>query len=308
MVENNRKRLIITGATGFIGQQLYKKLENEYEILVFTRNIKKAKEILGESINSIYWDGNSINNITQYIDGVFAIINLAGENIGNRKWTKRQKDNILNSRIRPGNVLSEVIKRVKNKPEVFIQPSAVGYYGFNAGKENDEMTLIKARGFLAEVARKWENSVNIVNSDTRFIIIRLGIVLGKGGGLLKKTLIPFKLFLGGYPGNGKQWISWVHIIDVVSAILFLLKNSRASGIYNLTAPNPVQYKFLAKNIALKTKRPSWLSIPKIILLLFYGQRAKELLLANIRVYPKRLIAGQYQFLFNNIEEALDNIL
>ncbi len=308
MGESNRKKLIITGATGFIGQQLSKELENEYEIIVFTRNIDKAKKILGENINFVYWDASSADDVIKHVDGAFAIINLAGENIGTRKWTGKNKVKILNSRISAGNVLSEAVKRTKNKPEVFIQPSAIGYYGFRAGDEYDEMSSVKAEGFLAEVARKWENSVNIVDSGTRFIIIRLGIVLGKDGGLLKKILIPFNLFLGGYPGNGEQWISWVHITDVVRAISFLLKNNKASGIYNLTAPCPVQYKTLAENIGLLVKRPSWLKIPKAFLILFFGQRAKELLLANIRVSPKRLIAGQFKFTYNNIREALDNIL
>ncbi|UCH13187.1 MAG: TIGR01777 family oxidoreductase [Bacteroidales bacterium] len=308
MGENNRKRLIITGATGFIGQHLYKKLKNEYEIIVFTRNIKNARKILGEDINSVYWDTSLADTIIKHVDGAFAVINLAGKNIGNRKWTGKNKANILSSRIRAGNVLSEAIKKAKNKPEVFIQASAIGYYGFNTGDEYDEMTSLEAGGFLAEVARKWESSVNIVNSGTRFIIIRLGIVLGKNGGLLDRILFPFKFFLGGYPGCGKQWVSWVHITDVVSAISFLLKNNKASGIYNITAPGPVQYKTLAKNIGLLIKRPSWMKIPKAILILFFGQRAKELLLSNIRVYPKRLIAGQFKFTYNNIREALDSIL
>jgi len=308
MGKNNSKRLVITGATGFIGQHLYKKLEYDYEIIIFTRNIKNAKKILGENVRAIYWDGNSVDCITQYIEGAHAIINLTGENIGSGRWTKKQKAIILNSRIRAGDALSSAIKRTRNKPKVFIQASAIGYYGLNAGKGYDEMTPIKAKGFLAEVTRKWEMTVNTVNSDIRFIIIRLGNVLGKKGGILGRILVPFKLFLGGYPGSGDKWISWIHIIDAVNAISFLLKNSKSSGIYNLTAPNPVKYKDLAKNIGKLIRRPSWLSFPEIVLILFFGQRARELLLADSRVYPRRLIAEQFKFSYNNIEEALYNIL
>jgi uncharacterized protein (TIGR01777 family) len=308
MAGNKRKRLIITGATGFIGQHLYKKLEYDYEIIIFTRNIENAMKILGENVKAVYWDGNSIDYIAQYIEGTYAIINLAGEYIGAGRWTKKQKDIILNSRVKTGNALSKAIKKVTNKPEVFIQASAIGYYGLNAGKGYDEITPVEAKGFLAEVTRKWEKAVNIVNSDIRFIIIRLGNVLGKDGGILKKILVPFKLFIGGYPGKGEKWFSWIHITDAVNAISFLLKNNKSLGIYNLTAPNPVKYKDLAYDIGKMIKRPSWWSFPEFVLILFFGQRARELLLADIRVYPKRLITEQFKFTYRNIEEALHDIL
>ncbi len=305
---NNRKRLIITGATGFIGKHLYKKLEYDYDIIVFTRNTENAKKILGENVKAVYWDGNSVDNIIQYIEAALVVINLTGENIGVGRWTKKQKDIIMNSRISAGNALCSAIKKVMNKPEVFIQASAIGYYGLDAGKGYDEKTSIMAKGFLAEVTRKWEKSVNTVNSDIRLIIIRLGNVIGKNGGVIRKILIPFKFFMGGYPGNGERWISWIHITDAVNAILFLLKNTKSSGIYNLTAPNPVKYKDLAKNIGKMIRRPSWLSIPEFLLILFFGQRARELLLADTRVYPKRLITEQFKFTYKSIEEALHDIL
>jgi uncharacterized protein (TIGR01777 family) len=308
MGDNNRKRLIITGATGFIGQHLYNNLKYDYETIIFTGNIKNARKILGENVKAFCWDGNSVDHIIQYIEGAHAIINLAGENIGTGRWTKRKKDIILNSRIRAGSALSRAIKKTRNKPEVFIQASATGYYGLNAGKGYDEMTDIKAEGFLAEVTRNWEKAVNTVNSDIRFIIIRLGNVLGKDGGILGKILISFKFFMGGYPGKGEKWFSWIHITDAVNAISFLLKNNKSTGIYNLTSPNPVKYKDLAKNIGKLIKRPSWLSFPEFVLILFLGQRARELLLSDIRVYPKRLTAENFKFSYKNIEEALYNIL
>ncbi len=124
----------------------------------------------------------------------------------------------------------------------------------------------------------------------------------------EKILIPFRFFLGGYPGKGENWFSWIHIADAVNAISFLLKNNQSSGIYNLTAPNPVKHKDLANKIGKMIKRPSWLSIPDFFLILFFGQRARELLLADARIYPNRLIAEKFEFTYKNIEEALDNIL
>ncbi len=308
MGANNREKIIITGATGFIGQHLYSKLEYDYEIIVFTRNIENAKKLLGENVKAVYWDGTSADNITQYVEGIHAVINLAGENVGAGRWTKKKKNIILNSRKAAGNALNNAIKKVMNKPEVFIQASAVGYYGTNAGKGYDEKTSIKAKGFLAEVTRNWEKAVYNLNSDIRIIVIRLGNVLGKEGGVLKKILIPFKFFLGGYPGKGENWFSWIHITDAVNAISFLLKNNQSSGIYNLTAPYPVKYKDMAKKIGKIIKRPSWLSFPDFFLILFFGQRARELLLTDTRVYPERLTAENFKFTYKSIEEALHDIL
>ena len=293
MKSGNRKKIIITGATGFIGKQLVASLKDQYDIVIFTQNIENAKKILGNSITAVYCDQTSENDINSNVEGAYGIINLAGENIGSRRWTKKQKAKILDSRIRIGIILIEAIINADKKPEVFIQASAIGYYGY---------------GFLADVTRQWEKSTDTINSGIRHIILRLGIVLGKDGGILKRILLPFKYFLGGYPGKGQQWISWIHINDVVDVISFILENSHLSGVYNLTAPNPVQNKYLIKVIGKIIKRPSWLSIPAIILILFFGQRAKELLLESTRIYPKRLLADGYKFSYSTIDKALKDLI
>lgn len=308
VVEENRKRIIITGATGFIGKELVTQLKDHYDILILSRNTEKAKKIFFDDIEIVYWDGTSTGQIIRYLDKSFGIINLAGENIGNRRWTKKQKELIINSRSEIGTALCAAIQKTNDKPEVFIQASAIGYYGYTGENIIDEMTSVNPDGFLAEVSRQWEESTNKINSGIRHIIIRMGIVLGKDGGILKKIILPFRLFLGGYPGDGNQWISWIHIKDVVNAILFILENRHLSGIYNLTSPNPVQYKYLTKVIGKTIKRPSWISVPKIILMLFFGQRAKELLFGSIKIYPKHLIIDGYKFSYDTIDNALKNIL
>jgi uncharacterized protein (TIGR01777 family) len=302
------KKLIITGATGLIGRHLCSKLQNDYSILILTRNIKSAEKILGSNLQAIYWNGKSDSNISAYIEGAYGIINLAGENIGNGRWTKRKKERILNSRVETTSALSNAIKKAGKKPSVFIQASATGYYGFDTEITYDETASVNADGFLAEVARKWEMAAADINSYTRFIIVRFGLVLGRDADIIKKMTVPFRFFLGGYPGNGKQWISWVHIDDLANATSYLLENKKSAGIYNLTAPNPVQYFSLAKNIGKLTGRPSWLPLPAIALRLLYGEKAKELLLAGIRAYPKRLINEHFRFKYVNIYQALKNIL
>jgi uncharacterized protein (TIGR01777 family) len=307
-MKENRKKIIITGATGFIGKVLVESLIDHYEIIVFSRDIEKAKKIFYDNIVIVYWDGTSSEQIIKYLDKSFGVINLAGENIGNRRWTKKQRKHIINSRVGIGAALSSAILKTNNKPEVLIQASAIGYYGYKGENIPDEMTAVYPVGFLAQVTRQWEESTNKINSGIRYVILRMGIVLGKDGGILKRILLPFRLFLGGYPGNGKQWISWIHIKDVVNAILFILEDKHLSGIYNLTSPNPVQYKYLAKSIGKTIKKPSWISIPKIFLILFFGQRAKELLFGSIWVYPKRLITDGYKFSYETIDKALKEIL
>jgi uncharacterized protein (TIGR01777 family) len=302
------KKLIITGATGLIGRHLYIKLQNDYNILILTRNIKSAEKILGSNLQAIYWDGKPASNISAYIEGAYGIINLAGENIGNGRWTKRKKERILKSRVETTSALSNAIKKTGKKPGVFIQASATSYYGFDTEITYDETASVNADGFLAEVARKWEMAAVDISSYTRFVIVRFGLVLGRDADIIKKMIMPFRFFLGGYPGNGKQWISWIHIDDLANAISYLLENKKSAGIYNLTAPNPVQYFSLAKNIGNLTGRPSWLPLPAIALRLLYGEKAKELLLTGIRAYPKRLTDEHFGFKYVNINQALKNIL
>jgi uncharacterized protein (TIGR01777 family) len=293
MTKTGRKKIIITGATGFIGKELVRLLTIHYRIVIITRNIDNAKRIFGDNVNITYCDQNSEYEIIRNIEGAHGIINLAGENVGYKRWTKRQKVKIINSRISIGNKLTRAIEKANKKPEVFIQASAIGYYGIRDENTIDEVANISRDGFLAEVAKAWEKSTVDIASGVRYIIIRLGIVLGKEGGILKNILLPFRYFLGGYPGKGMQWISWIHINDMVKAVLFILKNSQLSGVYNLTAPEPVQFKYLAKAIGRILKRPVWISVPKIILIILFGQRARELFLGSTLVYPERLLADNF---------------
>jgi uncharacterized protein len=323
-------RIIITGATGLIGKSLCKQLKSNYEIVAFSRNPEKAQSSLGPDITIAQWDGCSCGQWTHYIEGAFAVINLAGENIAAKRWTPEKKQQILESRLNAAKTIVEAIKSTQQKPTILIQASAVGFYGmshqssmpppawmreklasgesFSFNFEFSTESSTKGNGFLADVCEQWEQQAKSVESlGVRCVIIRTGIVLSKDGGALPGIVKPFKLFLGGFAGTGKQFVSWITIDDEVSAIRFLLENNELSGPFNLTAPNTITMKYFCKTIGKILKRPCWFRIPAIALRIVFGKMADETMLADQRVIPARLIKAGFKFAYPNIAEALENI-
>lgn len=302
-------KIIIFGGTGFIGRELVKSfLLDNFEVFVVSRNLQKAQDIFGVKVNVIQWDTISRSVFNEYFTGQYAIINLAGENIGAKLWTKKQKIKILDSRVSITNLISEIINRCVDKPSAFIQVSATGYYGNSEEYEFDESSP-KGEGFLADVCGQWENAINITEAkNTRTLILRTGVVLDKGEGLISKMKIAFRLFLGGHFGNGKQWMSWIHIEDEVNAIKFLMANSQANGIYNLTAPKPERMRKFCKIFGAIQFRLSWFHIPVILLNLLPGKMGDELFLLSQKVIPVRLLEAGFEFRFKKLEDALRDIL
>lgn len=302
-------RVIITGATGFIGKALVKELiEAGYEIVVLSRNPDRGKELFGKGITVARWDGKSATGWGIYADGAYAIINLAGENIGTGRWTQEKKESILESRLNAGKAVVEAVKLTQKKPEVVIQASAIGYYGSRLDEIVDE-TSSPGKGFLPDVAQRWEASTEEVESSgVRRIIIRTGIVLGKEGGAFPRLLLPFRLFAGGPLGSGNQWFSWIHLQDEVRAIRFLMEKKGLQGVFNLTSPGHLKQKEFSKILGKVMKRPSWLPVSGLMLRLLMGEMAEELLLTGQRVAPKRLLEGGFTFLFSEAELAIQEIL
>ena len=232
-------RVVITGATGFIGKALCREIQEDYEVIALSRNTAKAKIVLGDSARPVRWDGRTCEGWGDCVDGAFGIINLAGENIASGRWNKVKKERIANSRLAASRAILSAIKKAKKKPEVVIHASAVGYYG-NRGDEILDEDSEGGEGFLAQVCRSNEAlAKEIEDIGVRCGIIRTGIVLGAGGGVLNKSLPPFKFYLGGCYGHAKAWFPWISLKDEVSAIRFLLENSKTNGVYNLTSPSPV---------------------------------------------------------------------
>lgn len=296
-------RAIIAGGTGFIGQALVAELkERDWEIVVLSRNPGKVQTAFGAGVIGMPWD----NGWSHMLGPETVVVNLAGENIAGR-WTSRKKKRILESRVMAGKYIVRAVKESGSLPGTLIQASAVGYYGPCGNTPVDEYAS-SGTGYLAEVCRQWEASTAVLETlGTRRCIVRTGMVLGNGGAF-DRILLPFKLFVGGAPGSGFQGVSWIHLADQVKAILFLMENSSASGPYNLTAPNPVNFSKFAHVLGDILNRPHKMPVPPSGLRLLYGEMADEVLLSGQLALPKRLQKAGYEFQFSDLAEALRDLL
>jgi len=303
-------KIAITGATGFIGAKLVSKLAIEHQIVIFTRNIEKARSTFNASLLSnlefVSYTPKQAGEWQKKIDGCDAVVNLAGAPIAER-WTTDYKREILESRQLGTRMIVEAISQGENKPKVLINASAIGYYGTS---ETETYTEISPAGsdFLAEVCQSWENEAQKVTSEgVRLVIFRLGIVLGNGGALAK-MIPPFKIFAGGPIGSGKQWFSWVHIDDVVSMIENALMSDHIEGTFNATAPYPVTMNQLCETLGSVLKRPSWLPVPSIALELLLGDGAKVVLEGQKVLPQKTQEVMNYDFQYSNLKSALEDIV
>ena len=302
-------RIIITGATGFIGRALCRHMvEHGYEVIALTRNLPKAQGLLGEQVKSVKWDGQSAQGWASLADGAGAIVNLAGENIGSRRWTQAGKRAILQSRLNAGRAVVEAVALSTVKPKVVVQASGIGYYGPHGNEALNEASPC-GEDFLSDVACQWENSTKPVETiGVRRVVIRTGGVLEREGGMLPRLLLPFHLFVGGSLGGGRTWFSWIHRDDEVAAIRFLIEKEDAQGVFNLTAPEPLIMRDFYHLLGHTIRRPSWLSVPGFILRLLLGEMAEALLLSGQRVLPKRLQESGFEFKYPTAETALRAIL
>jgi uncharacterized protein (TIGR01777 family) len=299
-------KIAIAGATGFVGSRLVAALTAQgHEILILTRSPQKAKqlfpqaEILGYTpLKSGEWQ--------QSISGCDAVVNLVGEPIADKRWTPTQKQEILDSRQIPTQNIVAAINQSTVKPKVLVNASAIGYYGTSETAQFDE-TSPPGQDYLAEVCKAWETSAQGVSSDTRLVILRFGIVLAEGGGVLGKMLPVFQTFMGGAIGSGNQWVSWIHREDLVQLIITAIDNDKMQGIYNATAPNPVTMQQLAQGLGEVIHRPSWLPVPSFVLETMLGEGAK-IVLEGQQVLPQRTIAEGFTFQYPELKFALKSIL
>lgn len=290
-----------------IGRELCKELSvRGDELTIFSTNVEKAKAILPFAKEVVKWNKFD-KDYSSFLEGKDAVIHLAGASVAGKRWTPSYKKEIYDSRINTTRNLVASIDKCKRKPEVFISASAIGFYG---EREDNILTETSSVGkdFLSNVCADWEKtSEQVEKLDVRRIIIRTGIVLSTDDGALKKMLLPFKLFIGGSLGNGKQWFSWIHLADIISLYLFLLDNKTQKGIFNAVSPQPVQMKTFAKILGKVLHKPSLFSVPKFILKLVMGESASAILTSQ-KVKPEALLQAGFKFKFEDLELALKDLL
>ena len=300
----HKKRLLITGGAGFIGSRLVRvMIAQAYDVVVLTRNPEKTEVHFNYSVKAI----KHLDQLKD--DDVFdVVINLAGQGITDRRWTQGIKDQLRESRIVTTRNLMRYLSVVKKKPECFISGSAIGYYGDQGNAIIDE-EVSGGKSFSSKLCLDWEDEAKQAEiSGIRTCYLRTGIVLGKNGGALAKMLPAFRLGLGGPMGNGQQWMSWIHIDDLIGIILHVINNKDIEGPVNGTAPSPVTNKIFSSTLARVLKRPAFLTMPAFVLKLMLGEMAQELLLSGQRVVPDKILTAGYSFKHAELEDALREVI
>jgi len=300
--------ILIAGATGFIGNALVKQLLTRGDqVVALVRDPVSARRRLPAGVRIARWDGSTAGDWTRYVGEADAVFNLSGEPIAAKRWTEQQKREILRSRILPTRALVQAMAAGKKRPSVFVNASAVGFYGFSEQPPATEETP-SGDGFLAETCALWEQEALAARSaGVRVVLPRIGIVLGDDGGALQKMLLPFRFFVGGAIGSGVQWFPWVHRDDVIGALLFALDSPALSGPVNCVAPESVRMNEFCRTLAHVLKRPSWLRVPAFVLRVLMVEMA-GMILGGRRVLPVRLTGTGYNFTYPRLERALRSIL
>jgi hypothetical protein len=304
-------KVAVTGATGFVGSHLVEQLHQDgHRILVLARNTEKAKRLFPSqtfpNLDIEAYTPLESGSWQQSLSGCDGVVNLAGQPIGEERWTPQIKQAILDSRQIGTRKLVEAIAQANPRPPVLVSASAVGFYGTSETAQFDE-TSLAGNDFLAHVCQAWEAEAQLVKEyGVRLAIVRIGVVLAMGGAITK-MLTPFRLFAGGPIGSGQQWFSWIHRDDLVNLILYALQNSNVEGVLNGTAPNPVRMNELCQSLGQVLQRPSWLPVPNFALDLLLGEGAK-VVLEGQQVLPKRTLAIGFTYQYPTVTQALRQFL
>jgi uncharacterized protein (TIGR01777 family) len=295
-------RILMTGASGLIGTALVPSLTSSgHEVTRLVRGQPKPGE------KAVHWDPLAGNIDVSAIEGIEAVVHLAGENIAER-WTAAKKASIRDSRVKGTQLLCETLTRLSSPPKVLVSASAIGYYG-DRGEETLTDDSPPGRGFLSEVCRAWEAATEPARQHgLRVVQLRLGIVLSTAGGALAKMLPPFRLGLGGILGSGRQYMSWIALDDVAGVFEHVILSDGLQGPTNAVAPRAVTNQEFTKTLGQVLGRPTVMPLPAFAARLMFGEMADELLLASARVQPTKLLASGYQFRYTELAEALRHLL
>ncbi len=295
--------ILVTGATGFIGSRVCDSLiEKGEEVVVVSRNPARAQTSLS-AVKDVYgWNAETDFIPSEATSDIRAVVHLAGETIAGR-WNEKKKQRIRDSRILSTRCLVESLRNAQNRAAVLVCASAIGYYGESGDAQFTE-TSPPGTDFLANVCQEWEAEAQKATAlGIRVVMVRIGLVLGVGGGLLKQVLPPFKMGVGGKLGSGNQWMSWVQVDDVVGIIMHALENTELSGPLNATAPTPVRNTEFTKTLGSVIARPTLFPVPLVVLKGMMGEFADFIMLSQ-RVIPEKTEQSGYQFQYRTLEPAL----
>lgn len=300
--------IILAGASGFVGHELIRALQIDHHITALSRKKTNSPGDVSRNVTHCTWDELPELNANDYD----AVINLCGYNIASSRWSDRVKKNLIDSRVNTSEALIAWIIKQQARPH-FLCANAVGIYGLqdngdtSAVDEDTPIDVTSPRDFLSEIGIRWQEALKpAADYGMQVTTLRFGVVLKKGGGMLKKLIPSFYVGLGSIVGDGKQCISWVHMDDVVGAILFLLNKPELTDAFNITSPNPVSQAEFAQALAASMHRPLLFKIPAFFIRTLFGEMGECLLLKGQRVQPKRLIEAGYQFCHPQLADALQH--
>jgi uncharacterized protein (TIGR01777 family) len=302
-------RIVVAGGTGFLGQPLVSQLaERGDEVVVLTRRPDPSRA--GMRVREVAWqpDGSADRSWAATIDGADAVVNLAGAGIADKRWTAARKRLLLDSRVLPTRSLAAAVRAATAPPGVFVQGSAVGFYGASLSNRICDESASPGDDFLGRTCVAWEAEAQpVATMGVRLAVVRTGIALAGDGGALAKMRLPFLLFVGGPVASGRQYFSWVHRDDWIAFIAWILDTRPASGPLNATAPNPVTNAELSNALGRALHRPSWLPVPGFALRIAVGELADDGLILGQRVIPTRALELGFRFEYPDIDSALARV-
>ena len=299
-----KEKVLITGGSGLVGKELSKLLNsNNYDTAILTRDINKRGS------RTFYWDYENGKLDQEAIEFADIIVHLAGEGIANKRWTKEQKQRIIDSRVKTSNLLLDVIKKSKKKPHTIISASAVGIYGIESSTKVYTEEDKGADDFVADVVKQWESNVDKFESlGIRTIKLRIGIVISKDGGAYQKMVLPVKLGLGSALGSGNQFMPWIYIGDLTEMILFSIRNSNVNSTYNAVAPEYITNYDFMKTIAKALKMPFFMPrVPSFIFKLMLGELS-QILLTGLKVSPDKIVSEGFKFKYSKFEDLMKELV
>lgn len=296
-------KVVVSGGSGFIGQALVPELVARGDsVVVLSRDPGKVQVGRG-----VAWKPPERGPWESELADAAVIVNLAGDNIGSSPWTRSKKKRMVDSRLHSTEALVRGVQAAGSTKPMFLSASAVGYYG-SRGEEILDESSSPGEGFLAELCRRWEAAARQVEQDARLVISRFGVVLDREGGMLSKLLLPFRLFVGGRVGDGRQWLSWIDRQDLVRSLVWLIDRSEAEGVYNLSSPEPVTNRVFVRTLGKVLHRPAAIPVPALPLKIALGDMADDTLLTSQRVIPRRALAEGFEFQYPDVESSLRRTL